>query len=103
MKTSAPANIKLRWVVSAMPLTAADPTEPGALTRWITFQAPDLVVEVGNTGGGFQVSDVRVARAPAGSLRDVLPGLLTPVADTSALHKRLLDRVQRRPLDIARV
>ena len=52
----------------------------------------DLIVEVGNTGGSFQVADVRVARAPAASLRDVLPGLLTPVVDTSALHKRLLDR-----------
>ena len=103
LKTSAPQDIKTRWIVSAMPMTAADPTEPGALTRWITFQAPDLVVEVGNTGGSFQVPDVRVARVPAASIVDVLPGLLTPAADMSTLHKRLLDRVQRPPLAVARV
>jgi len=103
LKTSAPPNIKTRWVVSAMPMTAADPTEPGALTRWITFQTPDLVVEVGNTGGSFQLPDVRVTRIPAAAVRDVLPGMLTPAPDMSALRKRVLDRVQRAPLDIARV
>src|SRR2546430_17364936 len=103
MKTSAPANIKLRWVVSAMPLTALDPTEPGALTRWVTFQAPDLVVEIGNTGASFQVADVRIALVPGASVESVLPGILTSTSDPSGLHRRLNDRVKRAPLDIARV
>jgi unsaturated rhamnogalacturonyl hydrolase len=103
LKTSAPANITLRWVVSAMPMSALDPTEPGALTRWVTFQAPDLIVEVGNTGTSLQVPDVKVTRVPAASASNVLPGLLTPGYDASVLHKRLLDRVVRPPLDIAHV
>ncbi len=103
LKTSAPDSIKTRWIVSAMPMTAPDPTEAGALTRWVTFQAPDLIVEVGSTGTSLQLPDVRIARVPAASVGDVLPGLLTPAAETSALHKRLVDRVQRPPLDIARV
>src|SRR5438128_3622785 len=38
MKTDAPADIRDRWVVSAMPAVAAS-TDPHVLNRWTTFQA----------------------------------------------------------------
>jgi unsaturated rhamnogalacturonyl hydrolase len=103
LKTTAPAAIRDRWVASAMPLTAPDPTEPGALARWVTFQAPDLVVEVGTTGTALQIPDVRVSRVPATAVTDLLPGLLGAQSDPSALHTRLLSRIRREPLAIARV
>src|SRR5258707_11759813 len=40
MKTNAPGDLRQQWVVSAMPATALDPTDPQSLTRWVTFQGP---------------------------------------------------------------
>src|SRR5205085_11732672 len=50
IKTSAPQSIRERWVASALPWARFAPKDTQSLARWLTFQAPDVVVEVG-TGG----------------------------------------------------
>lgn len=51
-KTSAPAALRARWTVAALP---EFPRGPGAISldHWIAFQAPDLVVNIGEERGGW--------------------------------------------------
>jgi len=100
-KTRAPAAIRQQWIVSAVPSVRTDPPEMQALARWITFQAPDLVVNVGAD------PPPRVP-APLESIDTTgttaaLQKILTKGIGRSPLHDELIARVQREPLAIARL
>ena len=153
-KSEASDSTRSAWLVSALPLAApssdasllspdtfppADgffdhPDRPDTryVWRWVSYQAPDLVVEV-RAGDGLQVrSSAGGDDLPAGSLAAALadpasqPGLgpvetmfvtagasdgaevmravLDRAADaTSPLRAVILDRIARDPLDIARL
>ena len=153
-KSEASDSTRSAWLVSALPLAApasdasllspdtfppADgyfdhPDRPDTryVWRWVSYQAPDLVVEV-RAGDGLQVrSSAAADDLPAGSLAAALadpasqPGLgpvetmfvtagasdgaevmravLDRAADaTSPLRAVILDRIARDPLDIARL
>src|SRR5262252_1837490 len=47
-KTRAPASVRSRWSLSALPLAQFDEADKLSLARWTTFQAPDLIVTVGS-------------------------------------------------------
>jgi subtilisin family serine protease len=48
-KTRASASIRREWTVSALPSAQLDANDKLSLARWVTFQAADLVVTVGDT------------------------------------------------------
>ena len=139
MKAGAPKTLRDRWIVSAMPTADPDgrararpfqfppakgfyddPEQPESryLWRWITYQAPDLVVEVraaaadGDAAGsltaalrderaaglGRTVTAVLSASAPAADLGRIL----ATVHERSPLHDAILKRIARAPLDIAK-
>jgi unsaturated rhamnogalacturonyl hydrolase len=102
MKTNAPADLRQQWVVSAMPAAALDPTDPQSLTRWVTFQAPDLVIGVGTAGPPEPVGIPRHAGIPAERLAAELPGMLRVARDRwGPLQETMSARLRRQPLDIA--
>src|SRR5580765_3423241 len=47
-KASAPRALREQWTVSALPAASFEPADALSLPRWLTFQAPDLVVAIGN-------------------------------------------------------
>lgn len=102
LKTAAPRSIRDGWVVSALPLARFNPADAHALTRWVTFQVPDLVVEIGS-GGVVHRDDVRVEALPAAATMAALRTLLATVEAPSALHDSMRDRIRREPLAMARV
>jgi len=102
LKTSAPQAIRERWVASALPLAQFAASDKQSLARWMTFQVPDLVVEIG-PGGAVQLADVRVERIPAADAVPALEKLLASGGSRSALHTEITARVGRSPLDIARL
>ena len=153
-KTAAPAAARARWAVSALPLADPgglggsrpyefpptdgffdDPDRPEShyVWRWVTYQAPDLVVVV-RAGEGLQITPAADAdpREPGGALAVALEsrtagtgagpvdalqatarasdgaalmrGLVERIpASRSALRQALDERVGRRPLQIARL
>ena len=153
-KTAAPAAARARWAVSALPLADPgglggsrpyefpptdgffdDPDRPEShyVWRWVTYQAPDLVVVV-RAGEGLQITPAADAdpREPGGALAVALEsrtagtgagpvdalqatarasdgaalmrGLVERVpASRSPLRQALDERVGRRPLQIARL
>jgi len=103
LKTSAPRSIRDRWIASALPSPQFPSSDTQSLTRWLTFQAPDLVVQVGE-GSGLQLDGVRVESIPATAAVAGLRKLLAADAPSmSPLHEGLAARIRRDPLDIARV
>ena len=102
------APLRRQWTVSAMPLAAFDPADAPksvAQTRWMTFQSPDLAVEVvdGNTpplGSGNVDVPNAVIKLPAaasafgGTLSSAKPG-------RSTVHETIAARVARQPIAIA--
>ena len=152
-KTEAPEEERARWLVSALPaaLPGADTAGPPAafppldgffdhperpesryVWRWVTYQAPDLVVEV-RAGDELNVrgGGPDAGRAPAGSLAAALADPAAPTglgpaatllvtaadgaalmravlaraaeADRSPLRDALNRRTARGPLDVARL
>ena len=108
-KTSAPRSLRQQWTVSALPAASFEPADTQSLSRWITFQAPDLVVTVGR--------DPVPAPAPSSGTvegtpyepvlaADVVPSLqklMTAARGRSPLHEALISRVKRPPIAVARV
>jgi unsaturated rhamnogalacturonyl hydrolase len=108
-KTSAPRSLRQQWTVSALPAASFEPADTQSLSRWITFQAPDLVVTVGRdpvqtrlpssgTPEGTPYEPVHAA--------DVVPSLqklMTAARARSPLHEALISRVKRPPIAVARV
>lgn len=108
----AASTLRNEWELSAMPMASFDPadTKGVALTRWITFQAPDVVIEVVDEGRspigpGDVTVETRVIRLPAAkdvlgsSLRAVDSGGQPRVARSP--HDVMKARVAREPLAIA--
>src|ERR1700730_9907403 len=103
LKTTAPAAIRRRWLVSAMPEVASDPTDALSLSRWVTFQAPDLVVEVG-AGGAVHLEGVPTERVSATGTIAALQRLLGAATGSgSPLRAMMGARIQRTPLEMARL
>jgi len=103
MKTAAPRTIRERWIASALPLARFAPSDKQSFARWVTFQAPDLVVEVG-AGGAVHLEGVPVETVPAAAtiaaLRTILEGAARAI---SPLHEGMAARIAREPLAMARV
>jgi len=120
-KTRASSVTRRQWTISALPSAHFDPADKLSLTRWITFQAPDLVVTIG--GGGDPLKGVpyksmtwdTLQSVPYKSIRvgdglQAVPNamaefqkiLSTPIS-RSPLHDELIARVQREPLAIAKL
>jgi hypothetical protein len=99
-KTRAPRAIRQRWVLSALPLAAFDDGDKQSLARWITFQAPDLVVTIGSIPlqTTAPIESIAVPNATAAFAK-----LLAAPHEQSSLHTMMLARVQRDPLAIARL
>jgi hypothetical protein len=103
LKTTAPAAIRRQWLVSAMPEVASDPTDALSLSRWVTFQAPDLVVEVG-VGGAVHLEGVPTERVSATGTIAALQRLLGAATRSgSPLRATIGARIRRTPLEIARL
>jgi hypothetical protein len=45
-KSAAPQQFRDEWVLSALPAATFDAADTTSMTRWMTFQAPDVLVEV---------------------------------------------------------
>src|SRR6185436_19667612 len=101
LKTSAPKAIRDRWMASALPLPRFREDDTQSLTRWLTFQAPDLVVQVGGDAG--HVEGVRVERIAVDGATAALQSLLSADIASSVAHETMLARIRRDPLDIARM
>jgi hypothetical protein len=108
-KTSAPRTLRQQWTVSALPAASFEPADALSLPRWITFQAPDLVVTVGRdpqqapplssgTPEGAPYEAVRADDAIAS-----LQKLMTAARGRSPLHEALIARVKRQPIAVARL
>jgi unsaturated rhamnogalacturonyl hydrolase len=99
-KTRAPGSLRGRWSLSALPLARFEDADTQSLSRWTTFQAPDLVVTVGAVPLQIDapVESIAVANAAA-----ALETLLAQPRGMSALHRTITDRIQREPLAIARL
>jgi len=106
-KTSAPRQLRDRWIISALPAAGFGAGGEKPFTRWMTFQAPDIAIEVvdGATpliGSGGVDTLNGLIRLPArddalgGTLRAAKPG-------RSAVHETIAQRIQRDPLAIARL
>ena len=139
-KSGAPKAIRDRWIVSALPMADPDgrardhafqfppakgfyedPEAPESryVWRWVTYQAPDLVVEIrsDDSGGDATGSLTRALRdghaaglgstttavMPAAAAPSALAKILAGVHGRSPLHETLANRIARTPLDIARL
>jgi unsaturated rhamnogalacturonyl hydrolase len=104
MKTDAPADLRQDWVVSAMPAAGLDRADPQSLTRWVTFQVPDLVIGVGDGPPEPVGIPGRHAGIPAERFAAELPGMLRFARDRwGPLQETMAARLRRQPLDIAKL
>jgi hypothetical protein len=99
-KTRAPRAVRQRWTLSALPVARFEPADTQSLPRWLTFQAPDLIVTVGSVQvpGSVPVESVAGANIIAAFQK-----LLAAPRERSTLHATLVSRVERPPLAIARL
>ncbi len=140
MKSQAPRALRDRWIVSALPMADPDghartrpftfppikgfyedPEQPESryVWRWVSYQAPDLIVEIRGDGAAAAapgsltaafaddhaagLGRVATAVLPASAPAADLGTLLARVRDRSPLHDAILKRIARQPLDIARL
>src|SRR5262249_12607383 len=138
MKRTAPAAIRGRWIVSALPMADPDgrsrtrpfafpavkgfyedPEQPESryVWRWVSYQAPDLVIEFRGDSTGSEAADTLTAAlrdaGPAGlgrtatstlavaATHDDFAQALSRVSERSPLHAAIAGRVARKPIDIA--
>ena len=139
LKRGAPQRIRDRWVVSALPMADpdghagarpfqfppakgfyedAEQPESRYVWRWVTYQAPDLVLDfresIANAAGpGSLVAALMTPDAaslgmtpavacPLTATHDDLALALARVSGRSPLHAAIAARVARAPLDLAR-
>ena len=81
LKTAAPRPLRTAWAVSAMPLARFAATDALSLNRWVTFQAPDIVVEFG-AGGVVHTAGVRVESVPVTGSIEAFRKILESAAAT---------------------
>ena len=140
LKRSAPKTIRDRWTVSALPM--ADPDGRGRGTpfafpptkgfyedaelpesryvwRWVTYQAPDLVVELRGAPSATEAADSLAAALrsehaaglgstpavvlPVSATQDDLASALSRVTTRSPMHAAMAARSARPAMDIARL
>jgi unsaturated rhamnogalacturonyl hydrolase len=99
-KTRAPRPLRQQWAVSALPVASFEPADTQSLVRWITFQAPDLLVTVGGASLHAPMSSASLAE---GDPIPALQKLMLAAEARSPLHSSIAARVEREPLDIARI
>ena len=144
-KSVADPKIRSKWSISALPFanpgkqqSLSFPPEDGFYNdaavpetryvwRWVTYQAPDVVIELrvgpeidvitgpkshrslmdalSNPNNGNGLGDVRtlVVTVPDGAISQVLPSVLEDVVERSPLREHLQRRLVREPLAIARL
>ena len=104
-KTRASAAARRGWTISALPSPRFDAADASSLPRWLTFQAPDLVVTIGGEDAAMR-DGLETVPHMAIAAPDPVPALAkilsTPIG-RSALHAELIARVQREPIVIARL
>jgi glycosyl hydrolase family 88 len=98
-KTRAPQHVRAQWALSALPLAAFDDADTQSLLRWVTFQAPDLVVTIGTVPLQIDCPVESLASEDAAAFAK----LLEAARGRSALHTTIAERVARPPLAIARL
>jgi hypothetical protein len=101
LKRDAPAALRRRWIASAIPNAAFDAADSASLQRWITFQAPDLLIEVRDDGGSSAVPVIASHAVPSAGAQAAIRRLLEGPVPGSMLHETIAARIDRRPLDIA--
>jgi unsaturated rhamnogalacturonyl hydrolase len=101
-KTSAARSLRQQWTVSALPAASFEPADTQSLARWITFQAPDLVVTVGRDPVQVPTGTSHESLGAANTVAS-LQKLMMEGRGRSPLHETLIARVERQPLAIARV
>jgi unsaturated rhamnogalacturonyl hydrolase len=105
-KTAAPRSLRQQWTVSALPAASFEPSDTQSRSRWITFQAPDLVVSVGPQDGPIpSTSPEGTPSESIGTANTVasLQKLMTSPRERSSLHQTVIARLERPPLEVARV
>src|SRR5262245_17562944 len=103
IKTSATAAIRDRWIASALPLPRFRTEDAKSLERWLTFQAPDRIVQIGGSAA-VPIEGVKVEKISAAGATAALQTLLSASAPApSAAHDLMIARVRRDPTDIARL
>jgi len=140
LKSGAPKQLRDRWTVSALPMADPDthadatpyrfppikgfyedPEQPESryVWRWVTYQAPDLVVEIRAAAARrdapgsltWALSDIdaaglgrtKTAILPASASHDDLVLTLARVNERSPTREAIAKRIARAPLEIARV
>ncbi len=139
MKRTAPAAIRGRWMVSALPMADPDgrsrtrpyafppvkgfyedPEQPESryVWRWVSYQAPDLVIEFRGDSAHSEAAETLTAALrdagvaglgrtaavtlPVSATHDDFTQALSRVSERSPLHAAIAARVARKPTDIAR-
>jgi unsaturated rhamnogalacturonyl hydrolase len=140
LKRSAPKTIRERWTVSVLPMADPDgrarekpfafpPTkgfyddaqqpESRYVWRWVTYQAPDLVLELRGATAVSEAADSLTAALrrqdaaglgataavvlPASATHDDLSSALARVNGRSSMHAAIAARTARSPIDLARL
>jgi unsaturated rhamnogalacturonyl hydrolase len=140
MKRGAPQKVRDRWIVSALPMADPDgqarakpfhfppakgfyedPEQPESryVWRWVTYQAPDLVVEFRGEAAGTEPADSLTAALrdpgvaglgmtatlalPASASHDDLALALSRVVVPMPLHDAVSRRVARAPMAVAQL
>ena len=105
LKTDAPKAVRDRWLVSAMPSAATDSPDAKSVSRWVTFQAPDLIVSIGTTLDldGVRIASIPSSMTPTATIRALQVELAREPGARSALHDTMAARLRRSPLDTARL
>jgi unsaturated rhamnogalacturonyl hydrolase len=99
-KTRAPRALRQQWTVSALPSAAFEPADTQSLVRWITFQAPDLLVAVGREPLREPMASAALGDGdPVAALQKLMAG----ATERSALHRSIAARAARPPLEVARL
>jgi len=99
-KTRSPSALRQQWSVSALPAASFETTDTQSLARWITFQAPDLLVAVGLDPLQAPIPSVSLGE---GDAIPALQKLMLATQNQSPLHSSIVARVKRQPLDVARI
>lgn len=102
MKTSAPADVRNGWLMSAVPAAMREDRPDGSHCRWSRFQAPDISIEIVGEGSR-PIGDCADAHhwVVDSTRRDVTSMLRA--AESSSAHQTIATRIDRDPLTIAKL
>ena len=103
-KTRAPAALRRDWALSALPSSAFVAAASTSLERWVTFQSPDVLIQVRGDGAA---ATIKAMASESVSVRDtattIAKLMAAAPAGRSPLHDVMLKRVGRDPIDLARM